>query len=83
MKASLLPAVFALILCVTADHATPCVVKGHTDDPVPLLISGDKVNGDGSVRLSERICAKGSLGTINRGMELMPRLIAMIKRSWK
>ena len=25
-------------LCVTADHSTPCLVKGHTDDPVPMLI---------------------------------------------
>jgi 2,3-bisphosphoglycerate-independent phosphoglycerate mutase len=69
-----------LIVCVTADHATPCVARAHTDDPVPLLISGDGVVADGSEAFSERICAKGSLGTLERGMELMPRLVAMMKR---
>jgi len=69
-----------LIVCVTADHATPCVARAHTDDPVPLLISGDGVVADGSVGFSERVCAKGSLGTLERGVELMPRLMAMMKR---
>ena len=27
-------------LAVTADHATPAIVKAHTDDPVPLLMVG-------------------------------------------
>ena len=69
----------SLILCVTADHATPCVAKAHTDDPVPLLIIGNGVVADGSAGFSERICATGHLGTIQRGMELMPKLIAMMK----
>jgi len=27
-------------LAVTADHATPCVLRGHSDDPVPWLLVG-------------------------------------------
>jgi 2,3-bisphosphoglycerate-independent phosphoglycerate mutase len=27
-------------IAVTADHATPAIVKAHTDDPVPLLLAG-------------------------------------------
>ena len=69
-----------LVICVTSDHATPCTAKAHTDDPVPIMISGGKVVADGSSGFSERICARGSLGTLERGMELMPRLIATMER---
>lgn len=68
-----------VIICVTADHATPCIARVHTDDPVPLLISGGNLAGDGSEGFSERICSKGSLGTLERGVELMPRLMIMMK----
>jgi 2,3-bisphosphoglycerate-independent phosphoglycerate mutase len=27
-------------IAVTADHATPAIVRAHTDDPVPLLLAG-------------------------------------------
>jgi 2,3-bisphosphoglycerate-independent phosphoglycerate mutase len=27
-------------VAVTADHATPCVLRGHSDDPVPWLLVG-------------------------------------------
>jgi 2,3-bisphosphoglycerate-independent phosphoglycerate mutase len=29
-------------LAVTADHATPCVLKTHSDDPVPWLLAGGR-----------------------------------------
>jgi 2,3-bisphosphoglycerate-independent phosphoglycerate mutase len=29
-------------VAVTADHATPCILKAHSDDPVPLLLSGPR-----------------------------------------
>lgn len=67
------------ILCVTADHSTPCKLKAHSDDPVPLLVSGNKIKGDGAVRFSERECRKGSLGTLDSGTKLMPKLIAFLK----
>ena len=31
------------LICVTTDHATPCSLKVHSDTPVPVLISGDKI----------------------------------------
>jgi len=68
------------LICVTADHATPCALKVHSDTPVPILISGDMLNGDKAVKFSERECAKGSLGTIKRGFELMPKLMELIKK---
>jgi 2,3-bisphosphoglycerate-independent phosphoglycerate mutase len=68
------------LICITTDHATPCSLKVHSDTPVPVLISGDNVEGDGTVKFSEKDCAKGSLGLIERGSELMPKLIALIKK---
>lgn len=67
------------IICVTADHSTPCELKAHSDDPVPLLISGDKIRGDNLSKFSEKECNKGSLGILKRGTELMPKLISLLK----
>jgi 2,3-bisphosphoglycerate-independent phosphoglycerate mutase len=55
------------LICVTTDHATPCALKVHSDTPVPVLISGDHVGDGKAVKFCERECAKGSLGTIERG----------------
>jgi 2,3-bisphosphoglycerate-independent phosphoglycerate mutase len=68
------------LICITADHATPCALKVHSDTPVPVLISGDKIEGGRAVKFSEKECAKGSLGTIDRGCELMPKLIELLKK---
>jgi 2,3-bisphosphoglycerate-independent phosphoglycerate mutase len=68
------------LICVTADHSTPCSLKAHSDDPVPLLISGGTVQADGIERFSERDCVKGSLGVLERGTELMPMLMRFLGR---
>ncbi len=69
------------LICVTSDHATPCGLKVHSDTPVALLISGGKATGDGkTIKFSEKECAKGSLGTIAHGYELMPKLMEMLKK---
>ena len=47
---------------VTCDHSTPCELKTHSADPVPVLVYG---NGrDKSVSFSEKQARKGSLGKI-------------------
>ncbi|MCW4029345.1 MAG: alkaline phosphatase family protein [Candidatus Bathyarchaeota archaeon] len=66
------------VICVTADHATPCELKNHSDTPVPLLISGTKTGGKG--KFSERECAKGNLGTLEHAYELMPKLMTILKK---
>jgi len=68
------------LICITADHATPCALKVHSDTPVPVLISGKKLGGSKPVKFSEKECAKGSLGMIERGCELMPKLMGLIKK---
>ncbi|HTP53717.1 MAG TPA: alkaline phosphatase family protein [Thermoplasmata archaeon] len=52
-------------ILVTADHATPCILKGHSDDPVPLLYNGSGVGADPSppaLKFGETAAAHGSLG---------------------
>jgi 2,3-bisphosphoglycerate-independent phosphoglycerate mutase len=67
------------VICVTADHSTPCLLKAHSDDPVPLLISGDKIKSDNTKKFSEKECKKGSLGILMHGTELMPKLMRLVK----
>jgi 2,3-bisphosphoglycerate-independent phosphoglycerate mutase len=55
-------------LAVSCDHATPCTLKRHSADPVPLLVSG-KGKGDG-MRFSEGNAALGSLGHV-KGSEVL------------
>ena len=66
------------VICVTADHATPCELRAHSDDPVPLLISGDRIQGDNVQEFSEKECKKGSLGLLSHGTVLMPKLARFI-----
>jgi 2,3-bisphosphoglycerate-independent phosphoglycerate mutase len=66
------------VVAVTADHATSCLRKAHTADPVPLLASGGPIGSDGSPSFGERVAARGSLG-LSRGVEVLPRLTALLR----
>jgi 2,3-bisphosphoglycerate-independent phosphoglycerate mutase len=68
------------IICITADHATPCALKVHSDTPVPVLISGGKIKDEKIAKFSERECENGSLGVLDRGCELMPKLMELLRR---
>ena len=67
------------IVCITADHSTPCKLKAHSDDPVPLLISGNRLQADMVQRFSEKDCKMGELGVLTQGTELMPKLVNYLK----
>ena len=68
------------IICVTSDHATPCALKVHSDTPVPVLISGGKIHDENIAKFSEKTCKNGSLGVLDRGCKLMPKLMALLKK---
>jgi 2,3-bisphosphoglycerate-independent phosphoglycerate mutase len=77
------PAPLALLddmrFAVSCDHATPCTIKRHSDDPVPLLISSES-KGDGR-RFNEPNSKLGSLGHC-RGNEVLDLVIGGgVKRS--
>ena len=68
---------------VTADHATPSILKGHSDDPVPLLVAGAGIVPRGETEASkfgESASARGALGTV-RGREVLPILFASEPKS--
>ncbi len=65
------------VVAVTADHATSCLRKAHTADPVPLVVSGGPATSDGSVSFGERACAGGSLGEL-LGPQILPGLATLM-----
>jgi len=70
------------LLVVCADHSTPCSIKDHSADPVPVVIRGPGVRVDRTVRFDEISCAEGGLHRI-RGCDLMPIALDLINKSHK
>lgn len=64
------------VVCVTGDHATPCILKDHSLDSVPILIRDGKV--DKVPAFNEVDCANGLLGHLS-GAEIMPKLVREAK----
>jgi 2,3-bisphosphoglycerate-independent phosphoglycerate mutase len=69
-----------VLLVLTADHTTPCILKTHSGDPVPVLYSGYGVIPDRVERFGERACREGGAGRI-KGLELMPEIVNILGRS--
>jgi len=58
-------------IVVTADHATPCKLKKHSADPVPVLFYNDSIPKE--KKFCEKEARKGSLGRI-MGNELLKKV---------
>ena len=71
-----------ILLVVCADHSTPCSIRDHSADPVPLVIRGDGVRIDDIIHYDEVSCAKGGLNRIP-GLSLMPIIGDLINRTKK
>jgi 2,3-bisphosphoglycerate-independent phosphoglycerate mutase len=67
-----------VLIAVTADHATPCELRGHSADPVPLLVHGGGVRPDATRSFGEREAARGDLGLLY-GVDIMPLLAGLAK----
>ena len=65
-------------IVISADHSTPCINKGHSDDPVPVLISADFIKNDGTTRMTEKQAKQGSVGLLE-GAQVVPTAIQLIK----
>lgn len=63
------------VLIITGDHSTPCLKKGHSWHPVPVLVKSPYVLGGMSEAFSERQCVRGELG-IFPSINLMPFALA-------
>ena len=66
------------VIGVTADHATSCVRRAHTADPVPILVAGGAVDPDGTPSFGETTCSEGSLGLL-RGTQILPRIVELVR----
>ena len=67
------------LVCVTADHSTPCILKAHSADPVPVLIAGAGITADEVTDFSEKACSKGALKVLS-GPQLLPLLAKLAKK---
>ena len=65
-------------IIISADHSTPCINKGHSDDPVPVLVSGDFIKKDGTTRMTEEQAKKGSIGLL-QGADVVEKALELIK----
>jgi len=70
------------IIVICADHSTPCAVKDHSADPVPVVVWGEGVRTDSVARFDEIACAEGGLCRI-AGASLLPVALDLINRSKK
>ena len=70
------------IMVVCGDHSTPCAIKDHSADPVPIAIHGDGVRTDRITAFGERSCAEGGLHRIS-GATLMPIALDLINKTHK
>lgn len=61
-------------LAVSCDHATPCILKMHSADPVPLVVTGEGRSAGKSCRFTERDAKAGTLGT-QMGRDVLRRIL--------
>lgn len=57
-------------MVLTADHSTPCELKDHSGDPVPIVFWGNGVRTDSVKSFDERSAAGGGVCRI-RGIDVM------------
>ncbi|MDD4133436.1 MAG: 2,3-bisphosphoglycerate-independent phosphoglycerate mutase [Methanocorpusculum sp.] len=71
-----------VMIAVCGDHSTPCSIKDHSADPVPLIIRGDGARIDSVTSYDEISCAAGGMCRISGG-SLMPILLDLIDKTHK
>ncbi|MEM0155019.1 MAG: 2,3-bisphosphoglycerate-independent phosphoglycerate mutase [Thermoplasmataceae archaeon] len=69
------------VVCVTGDHSTPCSVKDHSGDPVPILFYTDGTVADNVIQFDE-ISAQSSALRL-RSVDVMPYLMQLSDRAEK
>ena len=62
-------------ICVTCDHSTPCTLKAHSGDPVPVMVRYSHSDKSDGMPFDEYIGSTGSLGVI-MGNQLIDNIIS-------
>ena len=71
-----------VVVALTGDHTTPCMLGDHSGEPVPLVLWGGRVRTDDVLSYGERSCAKGGIGRLT-AQDLMPVLMNQAGRVHK
>jgi len=69
-----------VLVVITADHSTPCCMKDHSGDAVPVLIWGPGIRSDTVDEFSERACAQGYY-RFNSGIDLMNEILNLLNKA--
>jgi len=67
-------------IILSGDHSTPCALKNHSADPLPIAVYGEGVRVDDVRRFDEISCMKGGLGHIT-GLNVMPLMLSFIGKT--
>lgn len=62
---------------MTSDHATPWKLKSHSGDPVPFMLKSG-AGSDGFQRFDEANALRGSLGVVEHGWMLLPKVLGLV-----
>ncbi|MGC9031387.1 MAG: 2,3-bisphosphoglycerate-independent phosphoglycerate mutase [Minisyncoccia bacterium] len=71
------------LIILTADHCTPCKLKQHSQDPVPVFVYSSNLKKEKikeKRKFSEKDCKKGELGLI-KANEFLKKIYQMISSS--
>jgi 2,3-bisphosphoglycerate-independent phosphoglycerate mutase len=71
-----------MVIVFTADHSTPCSLKDHSGDPVPITVYTPGNVRDDAVEFSESGCSHGRIGRI-RGKYILPMCMDLADRAEK
>ncbi len=69
------------VVCITGDHSTPCSVKDHSGDPVPILFNTSGMLKNNTIFFDEISCLKSGFNL--RGLDVMPYLLQLSDRAEK
>jgi 2,3-bisphosphoglycerate-independent phosphoglycerate mutase len=71
-----------VVVVLTCDHSTPCTLKKHSADPVPLVIAGGGARHDSVHQFDEVTAVHGILARI-RGLDMFRIVYDLMDRSEK
>jgi 2,3-bisphosphoglycerate-independent phosphoglycerate mutase len=77
----IIPRLGGLVVAITGDHSTPCSIKEHSGDPVPIVVAGNAMRTDGITRFDETSAVSGTLRL--KSTDLMDVLMSASDRSEK